>query len=244
LGEVNASLILEQVLTKILNIMKHLVQLMVKSPKRFSTLSLSKYKDEKGKWRVYTDINGEEQEIWKLTRASLFLDISEKQDKKLYEFLKDHPLSTKSYTITDLRQKEEVEVENLLTSADAILIASKMGIAETNDFARLLGITLDADQDVIKARLIKIANTKPEKFLDLYHHPEKDEMVFIKKALDKKIIVRSNGVYKHNRITLGLTEEAVMTWLKENADVYALMKQELRGNVKVDVKPKSKKVKA
>jgi len=217
---------------------------MVKSPKRFSTLSLSKYKDERGAWRVYTDINGEEQEIWKLNRASLFLDISEEQDKKLYEFLKDHPLSTKSYTITDLKEKEEVEVENLLTSADAILIASKMGIAETNDFARLLGIALDADQDVIKARLIKIANTKPEKFLDLYHHPEKDEMVFIRKAIDKKIIVRSNGVYKHNRVTLGLTEEAVMTWLKENADVYALMKQELRGNVKVDVKPKSKKVKA
>ena len=69
-------------------------------------------------------------------------------------------------------------------------------------------------------------------------------MIFIKKALDKKIIVRDNGVYKHNRVTLGLTEEAAMTWLKENADVYTLMKQELRGNVKVDVKPKSKKVKA
>ena len=191
--------------------MKHLVQLMVKSPKRFSTLSLSKYKDERGRWKIYTDINGEEQKTWKLTRASLFLDISEEQDKKLYEFLKDHPLSEKSYTITDLREKEEVEVENLLTSADAILIASKMGITETNDFARLLGIALDADQDVIKARLIKIANTKPEKFLEFYHHTEKNEMIFIKKAIEKKIIVRSNGVYKHNIETLGITETTSMT---------------------------------
>jgi hypothetical protein len=224
--------------------MKHLVQLLVKSPKRFSTLSLSKYKDKKGKWIIYKDINNEEIEIWKLTHPSLFLDISEEQDKKLYEFLKGHPLAAKSYTITDLKQQEEEEVDVLLTSADAILLASKMGIVETNDFSRLLGIPLDADTDVIKARLIKIANTSPEKFLDLYHHPEKDEMIFIKKAIDKGIITRNNGVYKHNRVTLGLTEEGVMTWLKENADVYALMKQELRGNVKVDVKPKSKKVKA
>ena len=46
---------------------------------------------------------------------------------------------------------------------------------------------------------------------------------------------------------MGLTEEATIVWLNENADIYALLKQELRGNVTVNVKsekPKSKKVKA
>jgi hypothetical protein len=223
--------------------MKHRVQFLAKNPKIFNTLTLSDYKDSKGRYVKYEDINGETPGEYKITQPAIEFDYSDEHDKKIVDFLRNHPLKD-SFHLHDLKVEEEQEVQTLLTSADAILVASKMGIVETNDFARLVGIPLDADEDVIKARLIKMANTIPQKFLEFYHHPEKDEMIFIKKALDKKIIVRDNGVYKHNRVTLGLTEEAVMTWLKENADVYALMKQELRGNVKVDVKPKSKKVKA
>ena len=60
------------------------------------------------------------------------------------------------------------------------------------------------------------------------------------KALDKGIITKNKGSYKHNRVVIGLTEEATIVWLKENADIYALMKQELRGNVSVEIKPTKK----
>lgn len=223
--------------------MKHLVQLLVREPKRFNRLGLSTYKDEKGRRVEYTDINGDVLDKFVLNHPSLILDISEEQDRKLYEFIKGHPLNGKSYDLTDMRAQEEQEVEDLLESSNAILVASKMGIAETNDFARLVGISLDADQDIIKARLIKMANTSPQKFMDMYNHPEKKDIIFLRKAIERGIITRANGAYKHNKVTMGLTEEATIVWLKENADVYALMKQELRGNVSTDIE-KPKKTKA
>lgn len=227
--------------------MKHRVQLLVKNPKRFGFLGLSDYKDSKGRWVKFYDINGEHVGQYKLTNPTAEFDYADEYEKTVVDFLRDHPLAGKSYFLHDLKVNEEKEVEQLLESADAILVASKMGIAETNDFARLCGIPLDADQDVIKARLIKMASVSPEKFMEYYSHPEKDDLIFLRKALDRKLITREKGAYKYNRTTMGLTEEATIVWLNENADIYALLKQELRGNVTVNVKsekPKSKKAKA
>ena len=227
--------------------MKHRVQLLVKSPKRFGSITLSDYKDSRGKLIKYTDINGETPGKYVITSPTMEFDYSDEYEKTLVDFIKEHPLAGNSYFVHDLKVNEEKEVEKLLGSADAILVASKMGIAETNDFARLCGIPLDADQDVIKARLIKMASVSPERFMEYYSHPEKNDLIFLRKALDRKIITKEKGVYKYNRTTMGLTEEATIVWLNENADIYALLKQELRGNVTVNVKsekPKSKKTKA
>ena len=223
--------------------MKHRVQFLAKNPKIFNSLTLSDYKDSRGKYVRYEDINGETPGEYKITQPALEFDYSDEYDKKLVDFMRSHPLKD-SFHLHDLKVEEEQEVQTLLNSADAILVASKMGIVETHDFARLAGIPLDADEDVIKARLIKMASVSPDKFMELYSNPEKEDIVFIRKALDKKIITKQKGAYKHNRVVIGLTEDSVIVWLKENADIYALMKQELRGNVKVDVKPKSKKIKA
>ena len=219
--------------------MKHRVQLLVAHAKRFSSLTLSDYKDEKGRYVKYEDINGETPGVYKITKTSLEFDYADEYDKKLVDFLRNHPLKN-SYHLHDLKVNEEKEVEALLSSADAILVASKMGMVESNDFARLCGIPLDADTDIIKARLIKMASISADKFMELYTHPEKEDIVFIRKALDKGIITKDRGSYKHNRVVMGLTEEATIVWLKENADIYALMKQELRGNVSVEIKPTKK----
>jgi len=223
--------------------MKHRVQLLVAHPKRFNSLILADYKDKRGKNVKYEDINGETPGLYKITNTTMEFDYADEHDKKLVDFLKNHPLRN-SYHLHDLKVNEEKEVEALLSSADAILVASKMGMVEANDFARLCGIPLDADVDIIKARLIKMASISADKFMELYTHPEKEDIIFIRKAIDKGIITKDKGAFKHNRVVMGLTEESTIVWLKENADIYALMKQELRGNVKVEIKPKSKKTKA
>lgn len=223
--------------------MKHRVQLLVAHPKRFNSLILADYKDKRGKYVKYEDINGETPGLYKITNTTMEFDYADEHDKKLVDFLENHPLRN-SYHLHDLKVNEEKEVEALLSSADAILVASKMGMVEANDFARLCGIPLDADVDIIKARLIKMASISADKFMELYTHPEKEDIIFIRKAIDKGIITKDKGAFKHNRVVMGLTEESTIVWLKENADIYALMKQELRGNVKVEIKPKSKKTKA
>ena len=45
----------------------------------------------------------------------------------------------------------------------------------------------------------------------------------------KDLFTRVNGVYKYGTTTIGLTEESTVVWVKENADIHALLKNELRG---------------
>ena len=45
------------------------------------------------------------------------------------------------------------------------------------------------------------------------------------------MLERVNGVYKYGSETIGLTQDQAIVWLKDNADIYALLKNELRGNV-------------
>ena len=54
--------------------------------------------------------------------------------------------------------------------------------------------------------------------------------MFLKKAEEKNLLIFVNGVWKYGANSIGLTDEAAIEWLKENKDVYALMRNELRGN--------------
>ena len=57
---------------------------------------------------------------------------------------------------------------------------------------------------------------------------DKEHRIFLKKALDKKILNKVNGVWKHNTLNIGLTEDQAIVWLKDNGDTYALLKHQLR----------------
>ena len=79
------------------------------------------------------------------------------------------------------------------------------------------------------AKIIQLASSNSEKFLTYVDDIDKEHRVFLKKAYDKKILNKVNGVWKHNTLNIGLTEDQAIVWLKENGDPYALLKQELRG---------------
>ena len=86
------------------------------------------------------------------------------------------------------------------------------------------------------AKIIKIAQDSPEKFMDMHFDPEKDYRVFIIDALKSKNLSYKNSTFMYGKEAIGTNEEQVIVWLKENKDIFALIKHELRGD-----KPQTKK---
>ena len=57
---------------------------------------------------------------------------------------------------------------------------------------------------------------------------DQEYRVFLKKAENKKVLTRVNGVWKHGSLNIGLSDDQAIVWLKDNADVYALLRRQLR----------------
>ena len=207
---------------------KHVVLIKANKPDKFNYCKFGNYKDVRGKNVDLIDINGNKVTGYEMFLPVVSLDINETYDKRVYEFLKDHPLMRGKFTIEDLRANEEKTAEIALKSAEAITTASSLSNNEMNDVSILLGFSSDLDELMLKASIIKFANNSPDKFLSLLNDMDKEHRIFLKKALEKDVLSKPNGVWKHGTLNVGLTDDQAIVWLKDNADVYALLKHQLR----------------
>ena len=69
---------------------------------------------------------------------------------------------------------------------------------------------------------------------------------FVIKAQEAKIIKWENEVFKYGTQSVGISEEQVIQWLKDNKDIFALLKNQMNGNgnVEMDLVEQKKKAKA
>tara|TARA_R100001082_G_C4359508_1_gene158606 strand:+ start:1229 stop:1960 length:732 start_codon:yes stop_codon:yes gene_type:complete len=207
--------------------MRHVVLIKSKNPEKFNYCKFGTYKDRKGKIVKLVDPNGIDISGYEMHQAVLSLNINDEDDKRIYEFLKNHPLISK-FSIDDMRATEEKSAETALKSAEAITVASKLNFNEIRDVALLMGLSLDLDDMLVKAKVIQYANSSPENFLTLLNDIDKEHRIFLKKALNKGVLNKVNGVLKHGSNNIGLTDDQAIVWLKDNADMYALLKHQLR----------------
>ena len=208
--------------------MKHVVLIKANKPERFNYCKFGNYKDVRGKNVELVDINDNKISGWEMFQPVVSLDINETYDKRVYEFLQDHPLIKGNFIIDDLRDNEQKQAEIALKSAEAITTASSLSDKEMSDVSILLGFNPNLDSLMLKANIIKFANSSSEKFLSLLNDMDKEHRVFLKKALEKGVLSKPNGVWKHGTLNVGLTDDQAIVWLKDNADVYALLKHQLR----------------
>ena len=227
--------------------MAHLVYIKAKDTKKFNYASFAAYKNREGKTVRLLDPDGQPMDKWELNQAMRAFDLENEYDKRVYEYLKDHPLIERSgFTFIDTRKNEQDNAAQAIASAEAVTVATKLNPNEYDDMARLIGLSQNFDDVVKKAKVLQYANNNPKKFLDMFNNKDKDYYVFLKKASEKKLIAFVNGVWKHGTNTMGLTDEQAIEWLKDNKDIYALLRSELRGNVltatndmvEVEIKPK------
>ena len=206
---------------------KHIVLIKAKKPEQFNYCKFGNYKDKQGRIVELIDINDQKTSGYEMFQALVSLDINQKQDRRIYEFLKDHPLIGK-FQVDDVRANEEKNAEGALKSAEAITKATNLSLAALNDLAVLMGLDPDIDETMLRAKIIQFANNTPEKFLGLTNDIDQEYRVFLKKAESKKVLLKINGVWKHGSLNIGLSDDQAIVWLKDNADVYALLRRQLR----------------
>jgi hypothetical protein len=213
--------------------MRHVVLIQANDVKKFNYCKFGNYKSTKGKNIVLIDPNGDVVSGYEMHQPVLSLDINDEDDRRIYEFLKDHPLIKGKFTINDMRATEEKNAELSLLKAEAITTASAIEDRDLKDFAMLMGIDSSLDNKLIKAKIIQFSNDNPTKFLETASDADKMHRIFLKKALAKKALTKVNGVWKHNSMSIGLTDDAAIVWLKDNGDMYAILKNQVRGNAPV-----------
>lgn len=213
-----------------------------KKPTKMGFIQFSPYTGDDGKLVELIDPNGVAIDKWTMTRPAMTLDLEEENDARLYAFLSKHPLIIQGVAkLVNVTEQEQQEADRALTSADAVICAAKMNMKEYRDFAKLAGFGTVSNDDVLKARVVQMAYKTPEKFLAIYNDDDKDIRTFVVTAIDKQIFKFSNDVWKYGSTTIGLTKDSIIVWLKENVDVYALLKNQLREESKPK---KAKKVEA
>ena len=96
----------------------------------------------------------------------------------------------------------------------------------------LTKMNLNSDTEVLRAKIIELAQKNPSKFMEIHFDPEKDYRVFIVDALKSKNLTYKNSTFMYGKEAIGTNEEQVIVWLKDNKDIFALIKHELRGETK------------
>lgn len=88
-----------------------------------------------------------------------------------------------------------------------------------NTKCRLLGRDMrNAAASEIEMYLVELASKKPQKIIDLYTGSDQQLQLLFLDAQEKKVIANNNGVFQYGDITLGVTNEAVLTFLKMPAN--------------------------
>ena len=221
--------------------MAHLIYVKAKDDKRFSYVKFGNYTQRNGKKSVLLNPDDIVVDGWEMTSALTTLNIDDEYDRRIYDFLLDHPFITqnKHYELIDTKANIKKQADGILKSAEAVQVATAIKDNELSDLKKLFGIGDDFDNDIVRAKLIQMAGQAPDRFLQIYKDVDKPYRVFLKKALEKKVIQKVNDVWKHNNYTLGISDEHAIAWLKDNSEVYAVMKNQIRGNfVKKEVETK------
>lgn len=209
--------------------MSHIVMIKSKNPDKFNYCKFGTYTDSEGRIKELVDINGKTVNGYEMFQAVVTLDIDKEYDNRLYTFLEDHPLIKGKFIIEDVSTKEKQTAEKSIKSAEAITMAAELKVEQIKELGLLLGYDLSQEEMLLRARIIELASTNADKFLTYVNDMDKEHRVFLVKARKNKVLNKVNGVWKHNTLNIGLTDDQAIMWLKDNGDTYALLKQELRG---------------
>jgi len=223
---------------------KHIVLLKARNVEKFNYCKFGGYKDAKGKNRKLIDPNGEEVSGFEMFNAVKSLDINDSDDKRIYDFLKDHPLikGNSKFILQDMRAEQEKAAVDSIESAKAITTASQLNINDLKNLSVLMGLSPNLDDMMLKAKIIQFASDNSTKFLATLNDVDKEHRVFLKQALDKEALTKVNGVWKHGSNNIGLTDDQAIVWLKENADIYAMLKHQMRTGKVAPVEQKEEKI--
>jgi hypothetical protein len=101
----------------------------------------------------------------------------------------------------------------------------------------MLGLNLDSRDDILKAHVLKIAAENPDYFMSVWFDEDKHYRVFVMESQEAGVIRWEKDVFKYGSQTIGISEDQVIKWLKDNKDIFAMLKSQLSkgGEVEMDL---------
>ena len=108
--------------------MAHLIYVKARDTKRFSYVKFGTYTQRNGKKSVLLNPDDIAVGGWEMTSALTTLDIDNEYDKRIYDFLLDHPFITadKHYSLIDTKSKIEKQAATILKASKAVQVATSI----------------------------------------------------------------------------------------------------------------------
>lgn len=104
--------------------------------------------------------------------------------------------------------------------------------------ARLLGVKMTGlPYDEVLDFMLKEAEKKPNKVIDLYTGTDMRLRILFVSAIDKGVITHRNGVYSYSNTSMGLTEESCLIWLKQAVN------KDIIDSIEIETFPESLRIK-
>jgi hypothetical protein len=211
-----------------------IVKLELINSKRTGSLRVRDFTNPQGEKKQLRDKNNDPW-VYMITK-NVKLDLSDKEDKALYEHLLDHP-----YVIGGGGLKPSIKlinegqdsvdnvnlVENAIKAQNIIMGLSEK---ELRDFARVLGVELAHKKTpvVVKSLCYDLCKEKPDFVIDMWNNPLRELRGLLHKATDHGLITRVDGVMKYDNLSVGTTFEEAVLWFDKNPDILPGMRNKLK----------------
>jgi len=204
-------------------------------------LGVTEYTEDEKRKVPASHVVTEDTEIW--IEDDFRLDLSTKEDAITWEWLKYHEDSiAKSQLDAQHMQDcmffvkdEDKEIQDSLSKAKLIGIAldivqNKASSSKRVEICRLMGNRVEAMKPTaVEEFLSSQALREPQKVINAYNDKNYKSKMFLFMAMDKGFITFSNEVYKYGQITLGISEDQVLQYLKsrDNLAIYEHLKAKI-----------------
>lgn len=199
-------------------------------PKNAGTLSFSNYKDDSGDTVWLRDGSGNLTERT-IRPPKVRLDLSNKEDKLFFEFVKHHIYVKGASPVLKLTNiNEEAKAENTKIEATMQLNAKVVVMSEDEllDYGLILGYDSNlGDKEVVKNRIYKHVAANPVDALARLNDADYQLRVLVHKAITADQFVEENGVFKYGTLVIGTEFDQVLAWLKDNPIVRESLKNQL-----------------
>lgn len=126
--------------------------------------------------------------------------------------------------------QRRVSRKQLIHKAETFIYEDEHGLEGQLNMARLLGKNMSNQQAAdVTDFLLRVAEKDPEKIISLYTGDDINLRLMFVEAKEKRIIVVKNKAYMYGDVVLGVTDNAVIAWMKEpkNKKVLELIRKEV-----------------
>jgi hypothetical protein len=217
-------------------IAKSIVKVRFTNPKKAGVFTFGSYYDSKiRRWKDLRWADGEPR-VFKINGSSqseISLDITDDDDKLLYEHIVNHPGFVKRVNplIAVVNQQKEstkkLDHEELALKAKNII--SDIHGEQMAAFARILGINpRNVSVKTLKLALFEYCNSDPENLINEWNDKDRGYKELLKKGEDKGIFkVTKTGVWKWKDYDMGINEDQTILFLKDksNADILPMIRK-------------------